>query len=70
MIDDYFGANFMGGKTNVSWDYNGHGSGTSAVLGGVNNGDSSSQLGVSPKVHTCMLNTFWPLSGCWSVDGS
>ncbi|EIE21403.1 subtilisin-like protein [Coccomyxa subellipsoidea C-169] len=50
VIDDYFGANFMGGKTNVSWDYNGHGSGTSAVLGGVNNGDSSSQLGVSPKV--------------------
>ena len=40
----------MNGQSNMSWDYNGHGSGTSAVLGGPNDGNANSQLGVCPKV--------------------
>lgn len=58
MIDDYFGANFMNGQSNMSWDYNGHGSGTSAVLGGPNDGNANSQLGVCPKV-TSFIDLLW-----------
>lgn len=52
VVDDYFGANFMDQKrANVSWEQSGgHGTGTAATLGGPNDGNTNTQLGVSPKV--------------------
>ncbi len=52
VVDDYFGANFMDqSQANVSWEQSGgHGTGTAATLGGPNDGNPYTQLGVSPKV--------------------
>ncbi|CAL8469682.1 g9223 [Coccomyxa elongata] len=52
VVDDYFGANFMDQRqANVSWEQSGgHGTGTAATLGGPNDGNPNTQLGVSPKV--------------------
>ena len=52
VVDDFYGGNFIhvGAPTADCSDDSGHGSSTSGAAGGVNDGNSGTSLGVSPKV--------------------
>ena len=52
VVDDFYGGNYLQIRkpTADSSDDSGHGTGTAGAAGGVNDGNSGSSLGVSPKV--------------------